>query len=152
MFRLHLPPNLHASCVFCHSLLPAGAAFSEDTDAYVVEVREEWELVSGSAEPDTQRAAGDHDHVTLRDLNQDYFAFVLNLKTAPDYAPGGMQVIQYRGDQITDYRNGPQQGMLRTSGETVRWRQRFGPTRDWSPLKWIRVLPRPGVPSAAKDT
>jgi hypothetical protein len=59
------------------------------------------------------------------DLDQGYFGFTLNHSVSPSYGPGGMQVLQYSGNEIVSYRDGVHSSTLSSYGDVVRWRQRM---------------------------
>lgn len=112
-----------ATCLLgstCESTLWAGDAESDES---VVKVCEEWEVTVG--EPNSGRNAPQLTMIMSPngDLEHDYFSFLLNFHVDPDYRPGGMQVIRYRGDRVEDSQSAPLHDMLHHDGETIRWRQ-----------------------------
>jgi hypothetical protein len=89
----------------------------------VVEVEEEWSLEIG--EPNTDANAPQVAMVMspYSDLEDDYFLFLLNYRTEPDYGPGGVQIQHWIGDAVEDYQSGSDDSELDHPEEVVRWTQ-----------------------------
>lgn len=91
----------------------------------VVCVEEEWELVV--ATPDLNRTAP---QVTcafspVSEMESLYTTFELNHQSQPEFVPGGMQLQVWRGEELLASRKFPQNHIMSTDGETVRWTQRM---------------------------
>jgi hypothetical protein len=91
----------------------------------VVSVEEHWELQL--SEPDSERSAPQTTMVMspTADLSGTHFLFTLNHESAPDYAPGGMQVQLWNGEEFVEQNAGHVTTALEHSNETVRWTQRM---------------------------
>ena len=70
----------------------------------VVSIEEHWEL--RLAEPDPDRSAPQTTMVMspIGDLSGAHFLFTLNHNTVPDYAPGGVQVQFWNGEEFVQSR------------------------------------------------
>jgi hypothetical protein len=91
----------------------------------VIHVEEHWELRLG--QPDADRSSP---QVTMLlspngELDGIHFLFTLNHVTAPTYAPGGMQVQVWDGEQFLDGRVAADAGALAYPDEVVHWVQRL---------------------------
>jgi hypothetical protein len=58
------------------------------------------------------------------DLGGVHFQFTLNHVTAPQYAPGGMQVQLWDGEQLVDESAAHEDGTFRFADEVIHWVQR----------------------------
>ena len=90
----------------------------------IVSIEEHWELSigepdAGSSSPQICMVMSPTGH-----LDGDYFVFTLNHHTHPVWAPGGMQLQRWQGDEIVASRVGPSEGVLNRPQEVVRWVQR----------------------------
>ncbi|HYO23768.1 MAG TPA: hypothetical protein VEQ85_02360, partial [Lacipirellulaceae bacterium] len=54
----------------------------------------------------------------------DYFVFTINHRSHPEYAPGGMQVQQWCGEQLLDSRTAATDEQLHHNDEVLQWVQR----------------------------
>jgi hypothetical protein len=91
----------------------------------VVTVEEHWELRTGA--PD---AASSSPQVSMlisphADIQSDYFVFTLNHRNHPNFAPGGMQVQRWYGEQLAAAKSSNQESPLTQSQETITWVQRL---------------------------
>lgn len=102
-------------------ILVANAANAEEVE--IVKIEETWELSVG--EPNTVRNAPQVSMVMApyADLETDYFVLLLNHRTEPSYAAGGLQLQQWDGEQLVNHCNGPSGNELNHTGETVTWTQ-----------------------------
>ncbi|HEX5472763.1 MAG TPA: hypothetical protein VFW73_12805 [Lacipirellulaceae bacterium] len=93
--------------------------------AKVVSIEEHWELQL--ADPDVDRSAPQTTMVMspTADLSGTHFLFTLNHVSAPVYAPGGMQVQLWNGEEFVEQSAGHVTTALEHSNETVRWTQRI---------------------------
>jgi hypothetical protein len=91
----------------------------------VVQLEEHWELRLG--EPDSDLSAPQTTMVVSPDgdLDDVHFLFALNHSTVPAYAPGGLQVQAWEGDQLLDHQSADEVGALSHGEEVVRWVQRL---------------------------
>src|SRR5438128_151826 len=99
----------------------------------VISVEEHWELQLG--QPDIDRSAPQTTMVMspVGDLSGKHFLFTLNHWSAPDYAPGGMEVQLWEGDALAQENASNESAAFETSDETVSWVQRL--SLDGSTLK-----------------
>ena len=106
----------------CFVLLGADAACATDP-TYVVRVEETWELNVG--EPNLERNGPQISMVMspCSHLDGYHFVFLLNHRTEPDYAAGGMQLHTWDGDNLVSHRNGPVGAALSHPDEAVTWTQ-----------------------------
>jgi hypothetical protein len=106
--------------------LALGACWCGPTYAIdIVAIEEHWELAVG--EPDAGSSSPQVCMVMSLsgDLEGDYFVFTLNHHTEPSFAPGGLQVQQWSGEDLVESRPGPQETTLHVESETVQWVQRL---------------------------
>jgi len=116
--RRHLATSSFA-LLACWALVPATATAIE-----IVAIEEHWELNVG--EPDAQRSAPQVTMVTspVGSLDGVYFLFALNHQSHPEYAPGGMQVQLWNGDELVASHTSQEEEPLHHTNEVVRWVQR----------------------------
>lgn len=128
--RRRLPRSTPAA-LFIVTLTLAWGLFATPTTgqdpppAYVVSVEEEWTLEVG--EPNLQANAPQVSMVMspLGDVETDYFMFLLNYRTHPTYAAGGLQVQNWSGNTILDVHDGNDESELDEPEEVVQWTQRM---------------------------
>lgn len=91
----------------------------------VVSIEEHWEL--RLAEPDPDRSAPQTTMVMspTSDLGGSHFLFTLNHNTVPDYAPGGVQVQLWDGQEFVSSRSAHDDIALDRSEEVVTWTQKI---------------------------
>lgn len=91
----------------------------------IVEIEEHWELQVG--EPDGPSSSPQVCMVMSHtgDLASDYFVLTLNHHNSPFFAPGGMQVQRWSGEEVVESRLGPQETTLSQYEETITWVQRM---------------------------
>jgi hypothetical protein len=111
--------NFH---VFVAALMLVANVANADT-IEIVKVEETWALSVG--EPNTVRNAPQVSMVMapFSNVESDYFILLLNHRTEPSYAAGGMQLQQWNGEQLVEHRNGPNGTELNSTGETISWTQ-----------------------------
>jgi hypothetical protein len=90
----------------------------------VVAIEEHWEMTVG--EPDASSSGPQVCMVTTPSghLDGNFFMFTINHRSHPEYAPGGMQVQQWCGEQLLDSRSAPTDEPLHHDEEVLRWVQR----------------------------
>jgi len=89
----------------------------------IVRVEEEWRLSVG--EP-TVNSNGPQVSMVMSpwdDIDGDFFMFYINLRTAPDYQPGGAQIQHMYGDQVVAARDNPNDSLLDQDSELLQWTQ-----------------------------
>jgi hypothetical protein len=97
----------------------------------LVHVEEDWELVVGK--PDAN-SAGPQVICTMSpfgDINSTYFTFEINHQSVPYWAPGGLTIHQWWGENLAQSMNRTDRSVMQTPGETVTWTQtldcQYGP-------------------------
>lgn len=91
----------------------------------VVEIEETWSLSVGG--PEVARSSPQISMVMSAsgDTETDYFLVALNHWSSPEFAPGGVQVQHWNGDNCLCVANSPEQQPLHHDGETISWAQRI---------------------------
>lgn len=92
---------------------------------HVVKVEEDWELVIG--DPDTvtnspQVSCAISPHDNLEGL---FGVFEVNYQSMPDYEAGGLQIQVWDNDEHLLLEKYSENGVLATSGETIKWTMRM---------------------------
>jgi hypothetical protein len=101
-------------------------AYSTD----VVEIEEHWALDVGG--PDEAQSAPQVSMVMspTGSMSGNYFLVTLNYWNEPEFAPGGVQVQLWCGEDCVDTDNAQNISPLHHDGETVRWVQRLAINGD----------------------
>lgn len=108
------------SCV----LATSDACGEEGTSPKVIKVEETWELQVGAPNQDRNAPQVTMAMSPFSSTASKHFVLLLNHRTYPHYAAGGLQVQTWNGQQLTAYRNGPQENdELENEDETIRWTQ-----------------------------
>jgi hypothetical protein len=89
----------------------------------IVRVEEDWEMVVGESS-----ANSDAPQVTcvispLGNVDSLHATFVVNHHDVPTYVAGGLQLQAWNGDALLVSKRAPNQAVLATPGETIRWTQ-----------------------------
>jgi hypothetical protein len=106
------------ACLYC---LSPGIALAED----IVSIEEQWELSVGGPIPERSAPQVTMTMCPTDNLECHYFVFALNHWSHPDFAPGGVQLQHWHGDEIVSSHPGPADVPLDTEDETVSWTQRI---------------------------
>jgi hypothetical protein len=126
MFRFHRvapkrirPFTLVAACFT--AFFSVGIARGAD----VTRVEEHWQLEVGG--PDEALSAPQVSMVMspTGDLETTFFIFSLNHWSYPDYAPGGLELQRWSGDEWVSSHHGPVNSPLHHDSESVSWIQRL---------------------------
>lgn len=117
---LRLPLALTLIAVLALLSAPA-ASWAQD----VVEIEEHWELTVGR--PDTNRCAP---QVTLvmspeNGMENDYFLFLLNYSSIPEFSAGGVQLQHWKGAQVVATAGSTSVAVLRYEQEKITWTQKL---------------------------
>lgn len=101
--------------------LSANPSFASD----VILIEEHWELQVGG--PDTSRSSPQVSMVMapFSDLEQDFFLVTLNHWTHPEFAPGGIQVQRWLGDDCRANASSGSYNPLAYDEEVISWVQRL---------------------------
>jgi hypothetical protein len=99
------------------------AAASAQTEADIVRVEEDWEMVVATPDPDS-----DGPQVTCAisptgDLGSLHSAFELNQRSLPSFQAGGLQLQLWDGERPVAQSQSRNAALMRTDGESVRWTQ-----------------------------
>ena len=98
---------------------------SAQSDATIVGVEEDWELVITTPDPDT---AGPQVICTLSpqgNMSGLYCTLELNHQTVPYFSPGGLQFEMWFGEVMIAERRAPTQCVLSHVGEVICWTQKM---------------------------
>lgn len=100
-----------------------GILRGQEPDLHVVRIEEDWELVID--EPDVASNAPQVTTVLspFADLGGYYVALELNYQSQPQYAPGGVHLQLWQGQQFVSTRKFPVDARLGTASETITWTQ-----------------------------
>jgi len=101
----------------------AGTAPAESV--VVVAVEEDWELVVGTPDPNSDGPQMACTMSPLGDVESLHCMLEINHHTVPAYAPGGLQLEVWQGEKPLHERKFPNQSLLSTPGEVVRWTQKM---------------------------
>ena len=96
----------------------AGSAWGQ-----IVRVEEDWELVVSTPDPETDGPQVICVSSPLEGMNSIHANFELNLRSLPNFAPGGLQLQVWNGETPVGHSQAPTTDVMRTPGETVRWTQ-----------------------------
>ncbi|MGI9456450.1 MAG: hypothetical protein ACR2NU_07800, partial [Aeoliella sp.] len=121
MVWLPLRASLILALVISLQGIPLGNALGGD----VVAIEEHWQLSVGG--PEIDRCAPQVTMVMspVDNLNGDYFVFLVNHATFPQFAPGGLQLQRWIEDSVATTSNSDHNGILSYDQETVSWVQRM---------------------------
>ena len=107
-------------CIF---LMSGAYCLAIDESAQVVRVEEDWEMVLGTPEPESNApqvtcVIGPNDNV-----NSLHAAFALNHRSLPEYAAGGLQLQIWNNETPLQAHNFPNGNVMSQADETVTWTQ-----------------------------
>lgn len=91
----------------------------------IVTVEEHWELTVGGPVPNRSAPQVTMTMCPTDNLDCHFFVLTLNHWSDPDFAPGGVQVQHWHGDEIVSTHPGPAEDTLEYDDETVCWTQRL---------------------------
>jgi len=89
----------------------------------IVRVEEDWELVIGTPDPDTDAPQVSCAISPTGNLEGWHAALELNQQGLPVYAAGGLQLQVWEGDAAVSDRRFPNGAVLATPGEVIHWTQ-----------------------------
>jgi hypothetical protein len=112
--------RLLLSCLATLVLLSWTAVASAQT---IVRVEEDWELVVGTPDPDTDAPQVTCAISPLGHVAWWHAALELNSQSLPLFTPGGLQLQLWQGDTAWSDRRFPNDAVLAEVGETIRWTQ-----------------------------
>ncbi|MBU4270991.1 MAG: hypothetical protein KKE86_00600 [Planctomycetes bacterium] len=106
----------------------ASTAWAEEPS--ITRIEEDWELVIGEPSPNSDAPQVTCAVSPLSDMNSYSATFVVNHHEAPAFAAGGLQLQAWNGETLLASRRAPNQAVLATPGETIRWTQVMKKTAD----------------------
>jgi hypothetical protein len=101
------------------TLLSAASALAVD----VVHVEEDWQLVLGQPDSPTVGPQVATTMTPFNDLNDTFFTFEINHRSAPYWTPGGLTIHRWCGDWRLDSLDRTDRTVMTTDNETVKWTQ-----------------------------
>ena len=90
-------------------------------DPTIVRIEEDWEVVIGTPSPDGHTPQIINAMSTTNRLADVHALFELNHKTQPSFVPGYLQLQCWSGDTLLGYGTSVKTGLLKTSGEVIRY-------------------------------
>jgi len=99
-----------------------GVALAQ-SDAQVVRVEEDWELVVATPDPNSDAPQVTCVISPVENVDSVHAAFELNHQSMPDFVAGGLQLQIWNNEEHLGSRKFPNGSLLQTAGETVRWTQ-----------------------------
>ena len=89
----------------------------------IVRVEEDWEMVVSEPDPGTDGPQVTCVFSPVGNASWLNAHFEVNVRTLPRFAPGGLQLQLWYGEQPIYHNHYPNTAVMSTSGETVRWTQ-----------------------------
>jgi hypothetical protein len=89
----------------------------------VVRIEEDWELVIGTPSPNSDAPQVTSAVSPLGNVESLHATFVVNNHDVPTFTAGGLQLQVWDGKTLLVSRRFPNQAVLTTPGETIRWTQ-----------------------------
>ena len=89
----------------------------------IVRVEEDWELVVGTPDPNSDGPQVACVISPLGDVNSVHAALELNHQSLPEFVPGGIQLQVWNDETPENSRKFPNGAVMALPGETIRWTQ-----------------------------
>ncbi len=105
------------------AILAATASTAWAEERSIVRIEEDWELVIGEPSPNSDAPQVTCAISPLSDMNSYSATFVVNHREVPAFAAGGLQLQTWNGENLLASRRAPNQAVLDTPGEVIRWTQ-----------------------------
>ncbi len=112
------------------AILAATASTAWAEERSIVRIEEDWELVIGEPSPNSDAPQVICAISPLSDMNSYSATFVVNYHENPAFAAGGLQLQAWNGENLLASRRAPNQAVLATPGEVIRWTQVMKKTAD----------------------
>jgi hypothetical protein len=96
----------------------------------VTRIEEDWELVIAAPSPNSDAPQITCTVSPLRDVDSFHATFIVNNHDVPTFAAGGLQMQAWNGKTLLASKRAPNQAVLATPGETIRWTQVMRLTDD----------------------
>lgn len=107
------------------TVLTSSVAQGDSPPAFVVSVEEVWQLEVGIPNISANAPQVSMVMSTSDSVEGDFFMFLLNHRTHPNYVAGGMQTQHWLGSTIQEIGNGNEEDALTESSDVVTWTQRL---------------------------
>ena len=91
--------------------------------ASVVRVEEDWELVVGTPDPDSDSPQVVCVVSPLCKADSVHATFEVNHRSVPQFVPGGVQLVVWNGEAPLAIESSTNEAPLAHAGETIRWTQ-----------------------------
>lgn len=105
------------------AILAAMASTAWAEEQPIVRIEEDWELVIGGPSPNSDAPQVTCAISPLSNMDSYYAIFVVNHHEMPSFAAGGLQLQAWNGENLLGSRRAPNQAVLATPGEIIRWTQ-----------------------------
>lgn len=89
----------------------------------ITRVEEDWEMVVGEPSPNSDAPQVTCAFSPFADMDSFNATFVVNHHESPAFAAGGLQLQLWEGETPLAGQRAPNQALLATPGETIRWTQ-----------------------------
>jgi hypothetical protein len=109
--------------IFSACFFSCTVAQAQHSDATIVRVEEEWELVVGSPHADSIAPQVVCAFSPVGHLQSRHATFELNHQTLPEPVSGGLQLQTWNGEIPLRSRKFPNNAVMAQPGETIRWTQ-----------------------------
>jgi hypothetical protein len=121
--RRNLPAAISAA-VFEFVVASSAPLSAADGDSpQIVRVEEDWALVVGTPDPDTNAPQVVCVFAPTADVDYGYAEFDVNHHSQPTYVPGGLQLQVWSNGRPIVVNNDPDGGVIATPSEQVTWTQ-----------------------------
>ena len=112
------------------AILVAMASTAWADERPITRIEEDWELVIGEPSPNSDAPQVTCAISPLSNMNSYSAAFVVNHHDVPNFAAGGLQLQAWNSETLLASQRAPNQALLATPGETIRWTQVMKKTAD----------------------
>lgn len=103
--------------------LTAGVAQAQELLPAITRIEEVWELRIANAEPAINSPQVTCVISPFGSIDHGYAALDINVRSEPDYSPGGLQLHVWNPDNPIVVSNATQQGVAGQANETIQWTQ-----------------------------
>ena len=103
------------------SAMLANTSWAQTPD--VTRIEEDWELVIGEPSPSSDAPQVTCLIAPVGNVESLYATFIVNHHDVPSYTAGGLQLQTWDGKTLLDSQRYPDQALLTTPGEVIRWTQ-----------------------------
>jgi hypothetical protein len=110
------------------SAMLANASWAQAPD--VTRIEEDWELVIGVPSPNSDAPQVTCLIAPVGNVESLYTTFIVNHHNVPSFIAGGLQLQTWNGKTLLASKRYPDQAVLTTPGETIRWTQVMRLTSD----------------------